>query len=378
MKCTCSLLFFVFALSTTVRSQGILPDFSARELSKGKIQITWNNPYSNCIQLAIQRSSDSSKDFRTIFSSISPQLPSNGYVDNRPLAQRAYYRIFYVLEGGAYFFSVGRAVDPTLTPVVVIPPRTEKEVIVLPKPKDLISIYVKNAVVFRLSKSEYQQFRDSINSKTKDALHRINENSIEWKPAKPLHKTELINVYNKDVLIRSLTGKAYQQFKDSVATGTKDTLFTIDQWRVQLHKYIAVSKDMSIFRNDTLLMQLETAQYKKFKDSIATRTRDTLFAIDNNRVDIHPFTVKYAWKASAYIFTNAKGYVTIMLPLVKQHKYHVIFYEEDGSELFRIKTIKDAELILDKTDFIHAGWFSFELFEDEKLKFSRLTSPDSR
>ena len=46
----------------------------------------------------------------------------------------------------------------------------------------------------------------------------------------------------------------------------------------------------------------------------------------------------------------------------------MFFYEEDGTELFRIKTIKEPELILDKTDFIHAGWFSFELFEDDKLK----------
>jgi hypothetical protein len=53
---------------------------------------------------------------------------------------------------------------------------------------------------------------------------------------------------------------------------------------------------------------------------------------------------------------------------VKQHRYHVVFFEEDGSELFRIKAIKEPELILDKTDFIHAGWFSFELFEDDKLK----------
>ena len=108
--------------------------------------------------------------------------------------------------------------------------------------------------------------------------------------------------------------------------------------------------------------------YRKFKDSVATKTRDTLYASDDQHVSIRPFVPRYVWKPSDYIFTNNKGYVTILLPLVKQHKYAVIFYEEDGSELFRIKNLKEQELILDKTDFVHAGWFYFELFEDDKLK----------
>jgi hypothetical protein len=30
--------------------------------------------------------------------------------------------------------------------------------------------------------------------------------------------------------------------------------------------------------------------------------------------------------------------------------------------------VKEVQLVLDKADFIHAGWFSFDLFEDGKLK----------
>ena len=116
------------------------------------------------------------------------------------------------------------------------------------------------------------------------------------------------------------------------------------------------------------MAKLKLPLYKIFKDSIATKTKDTLFFIDNTQLEIHPFVPKYVWKPSVYVFTNTKGYVTIMLPLVKQHRYRVIFYDEDASELFQIKSIKEMELVLDKTNFMHAGWFSFELFEDDKLK----------
>ena len=100
------LLVFLIVIYQKGNAQSALPDFSVKELSQGKIQISWINPYSNCIQLAVQRSSDSINNFRTIFSSQSPELPANGFVDNRLFLQtKTYYRIFYVLKGGAYFFS---------------------------------------------------------------------------------------------------------------------------------------------------------------------------------------------------------------------------------------------------------------------------------
>ncbi len=83
---------------------------------------------------------------------------------------------------------------------------------------------------------------------------------------------------------------------------------------------------------------------------------------------LKPYIPKYVWKASIYIYTDANGYVTIALPLSKLHVYHIIFYDESGTELFQIKHVKDEKLVLDKTNFLHAGWFNFELYEDDKLK----------
>ncbi len=203
-------------------------------------------------------------------------------------------------------------------------------------------------------------------------MRRIDANSVEWRQAGQPDKTTgrvILRVYIKDMLLKELDKNGYSKFEDSIKRTTKDTLVAVEPTRIQLHPFTAAPiETVLIYRNDSLLAQLDAASYKKFKDSMATRTRDTLFATDRNRIEIHPFTPKYVWKSSSYIYTNAKGYVTITLPLVKQHRYHVIFFEEDGSELFRIKSIKEPELILDKIDFVHAGWFFFELFEDDKLK----------
>jgi len=70
---------------------------------------------------------------------------------------------------------------------------------------------------------------------------------------------------------------------------------------------------------------------------------------------------------SFYVYTNKDGYVFINLPDADKKKYHIKFFEDDESLLFEIKNIKESGLTLDKTNFMHSGWFKFELYNDEKL-----------
>lgn len=70
---------------------------------------------------------------------------------------------------------------------------------------------------------------------------------------------------------------------------------------------------------------------------------------------------------SFFVYTNREGYVFINLPDAESKKYHIKFYEEGGGFLFEIKNIKETGLTIDKTNFIHAGWFNFELFNQEVL-----------
>lgn len=71
---------------------------------------------------------------------------------------------------------------------------------------------------------------------------------------------------------------------------------------------------------------------------------------------------------SIYVYTYRDGYVRISLPDdEKPKKYSIKFFEEDNTFLFELKDIKEKEFKLDKTNFYHAGWFRFELYEDGKL-----------
>lgn len=70
---------------------------------------------------------------------------------------------------------------------------------------------------------------------------------------------------------------------------------------------------------------------------------------------------------SFYVYTNKDGYVYINLPDAEKQKYHLKFFEENDEFLFEIKNIPQTGLTLDKTNFLHAGWFQFELYNDNKL-----------
>ncbi len=71
---------------------------------------------------------------------------------------------------------------------------------------------------------------------------------------------------------------------------------------------------------------------------------------------------------SLYVYTFRDGNVRISLPTEeKPKKYSIKFFEEEGDFLFELKDIKEKKFKIDKSNFFHAGWFKFELYEDEKL-----------
>jgi hypothetical protein len=75
-----------------------------------------------------------------------------------------------------------------------------------------------------------------------------------------------------------------------------------------------------------------------------------------------------AFTPSLHVFTNRDGYVRINLPDdEKPKKYAIKFFKEDDTFLFELKEIKEKTFKIDKANFYTAGWFKFELYEDEKL-----------
>lgn len=252
--------------------QDTLPNFSAQILGINKAQISWQNPYPNCTQISVQKSYDSLRFFKTIFSPLSPELPVNGFVDNDYLHQiKTWYRIQYVLEDGSFYFTNSK-----------IPANSQK---------------------INLGTNLLITNRDSINNKTE------------------------LKLVAEEVFIKV--------FKQSL---------------------------------ESLKYQLTENRFKLFKDSISTKTKDTLYALAKEYYLWKPYVPIPQWKPSLYIYTNNSGSVSFDFPKHKQHYYRVVIYNTMGKEIFRIKQIKTENLVLEKGNFLSAGWFNFEIFEDEKLK----------
>ncbi|HSU28126.1 MAG TPA: hypothetical protein VLJ68_07080 [Chitinophagaceae bacterium] len=70
---------------------------------------------------------------------------------------------------------------------------------------------------------------------------------------------------------------------------------------------------------------------------------------------------------SLYVFTSKDGDIRINLPEDPKSKFGIKFFDNDDNFLFEIKDVKARSFKLEKTDFYHAGWFKFELYEDGKL-----------
>ena len=119
---------------------------------------------------------------------------------------------------------------------------------------------------------------------------------------------------------------------------------------------------------DSLLYMLESKDYRYFKDSISANTKDTLSIIAENDIVLKRYIPKTVWKPSVFVFTNNKGYVTIALPHTKAHEYSIKFFNENNELLFQMNDIKETYLVVDKSNFLRAGWFYFELYEDHDLK----------
>ena len=70
---------------------------------------------------------------------------------------------------------------------------------------------------------------------------------------------------------------------------------------------------------------------------------------------------------SMRIFSTKDNNVVIHLPDAAVKKYTVKFYDESDAFLFELTKLKEEYLIIEKVNFMHAGWFHFELFENGKL-----------
>lgn len=70
---------------------------------------------------------------------------------------------------------------------------------------------------------------------------------------------------------------------------------------------------------------------------------------------------------SRRIYTAKDNNVVINLPHFESRKYTVKFFAENDRPLFELNRIKEEFLIVEKMNFLRAGWYYFELYENGKM-----------
>jgi hypothetical protein len=70
---------------------------------------------------------------------------------------------------------------------------------------------------------------------------------------------------------------------------------------------------------------------------------------------------------SKFVFTGKDNNVIINLPDAPNQKFSIRFFDEYNNPVFELKTIREAYLILEKVNFLHAGWFKYDLFNNDIL-----------
>jgi hypothetical protein len=70
---------------------------------------------------------------------------------------------------------------------------------------------------------------------------------------------------------------------------------------------------------------------------------------------------------SERIYTSKDNNIVIHLPDAASKKYVAKFFNETDSLLFELTKLNEEYLIIEKVNFVHAGWFHFEIYESGKL-----------
>jgi len=175
--------------------------------------------------------------------------------------------------------------------------------------------------------------------------------------AEPTEPTTAVNGTKRVLVSEDLSEKEVQSVKEE-----------LDQTKKAPPAPLVKEKFFVVVKNELVIGEVPEKQVKKFRDSIINTTKDTILFRALDTIVINVFRPKYVYKPSTYVYTERDGNVTISLPEATHKKFAIKFFEEDKSPIFEITQIKETLLTLDKSNFLHAGWFFFELYEDGKLK----------
>lgn len=151
------ILTLLFICNKKILAQDTLPKLTVNIVSKNVI-VSWTNPYTNLITLNIQRSFDSTKNFKTIGSILDVKNKTNGYVDSKPITTKMFYRVFLSFEGGTYLFTKSYRPFKDTTKVVPVLKDTQPNVITWFVPSSRVFTSKDNNVTISLPDAAQKKY----------------------------------------------------------------------------------------------------------------------------------------------------------------------------------------------------------------------------
>ncbi len=100
---------------------------------------------------------------------------------------------------------------------------------------------------------------------------------------------------------------------------------------------------------------------KKVTKAPATKTK---IPIEIAEPDILNEVITYPSKR---VFTDKADNIIVKLPNFKKNSYSIKFFSNDYKLLFEVKHVFDDYITIEKVNFVHAGWFTFEIFRNGLL-----------
>ena len=124
------------------------------------------------------------------------------------------------------------------------------------------------------------------------------------------------------------------------------------------------SKPLSAHMFYRIFLSFEGGTYLFTKSS--RPVLDTTKAVADMR-EFQQSTVNTWFVPSKLIYTGKDNNVIIALPDAGKKKYTIKFFEESGAFVFELSKITEPYLTLEKVNFMHAGIFDFEIYENGVL-----------
>jgi hypothetical protein len=147
MKHLALLFCLIASLSTTsLLAQDTLPRFSVTNAGNNRVIIGWVNALGPMRQISVQRSFDSTNNYKTILSVADPNAVQNGFADTKAPNNHMFYRLFYVLGNGTYYFTAAKKPDTTRANIAEVkaaePVVVKKDSAIVKNPGFVPSFYV--------------------------------------------------------------------------------------------------------------------------------------------------------------------------------------------------------------------------------------------